>query len=201
MQIFAQLNVAQPFSGCSQLLASSHLHGRVGLLRRGDCMFIEKARQLEYAQAIGGIVIDHNASLKSSNGAIFSMTGDGNNNVRIPLVLMFKEEAFQLLHALSHQPNIIVYIGEEKRLRASFYEQLDYLESLLPPFNQTCEKWIYGQRRPPRCSLISNKLKLFESFILRDIELPQEIIDLVDEDPIIEFEHVIQAGQSTIIPR
>lgn len=158
-------------------------------------MFIEKARQLEYAQGIGGIVIDHNTSLKSSNGAIFSMTGDGNNNVRIPLVLMFKEEAFQLLHALSHQPNIIVYIGEDRRLRASFYEQLEYLESLLPPFNQTCQKWIYGQRRT-HCSLVPTKLKLFEQFILRDTDPLPEIIDLVDEERVIQFEHVIEAGKS-----
>jgi mannosidase alpha-like ER degradation enhancer 3 len=80
-------------------------------------MFIEKARYLEKAQAIGGIVIDQHLSLKSANGALFSMTGDGNNDVNIPLVLMFKDQALQLFNLLSKQPKLIVYLGDENYLR------------------------------------------------------------------------------------
>ena len=75
------------------------------------------------------------------------MTGDGNNNIHIPLVLMFKDEAFQLLHLLSKQPNLIIYIGDENYLIDSFYQQIDYLESLIEPFNQITEQmdlWTIG---------------------------------------------------------
>ena len=127
-------------------------------------MFIEKARQLEFARSRGGIVIDHNNSLKASHGTIFSMTGDGQNNVAIPLVLIFKDEAFQLLHLLSREPNLIVYLGDERRLEESFYHQLDFLESLLPPFNQTSRRWNYGEpfARWKFCPIVPSKLKPLE---------------------------------------
>jgi hypothetical protein len=136
-------------------------------------MFIEKARYLEAAQAIGGIVIDHNLALKSTNGAMFSMTGDGNNDVHIPLVLMFKDQALQLLNLVSKQPKLIVYMGDENYLIPSFYQQLDYLQSLIEPFNQTTERWFYGQMKSfqKQCSIVPKILKRLESIINQRIEI------------------------------
>jgi hypothetical protein len=155
-------------------------------------MFIEKARQLESAQAIGGIVIDHNTSIKSLNNGIFSMTGDGLNNLHIPLVLMFKDEAFQLLHFLSKYPNLIVYIGEEKFLKETFYQQLDILENLIQPFIQTSQKWIYGEK-----NLFKKKLfcpvvpKILEQL---ELAIYQDEIENISKQSMIQFEHIIEAG-------
>jgi hypothetical protein len=155
-------------------------------------MFIEKARQLESAQAIGGIVIDHNTSIKSLNNGIFSMTGDGLNNLHIPLVLMFKDEAFQLLHFLSKYPNLIVYIGEEKFLKETFYQQMDILENLIQPFIQTNQKWIYGQKK-----LFEKKLfcpvvpKILEQL---ELTIYQDEIENITKQSMIQFEHIIEAG-------
>ncbi len=188
------MNVVQPFSGCSQLFSSHQLHSRIGIVRRGDCMFIDKARQLELSQAIGGIVIDHNTSLKSSNGAIFSMTGDGFNNIHIPLVLMFKDEAFHLLHLLSKYPNLIVYIGEEKFFKETFYQKIEILESFIEPFNQTSKKWFYGERnifeKKLFCPILSKKLKEFE------LAFQQTELENLNKQPIIQFEHVIEADDN-----
>ena len=152
-------------------------------------MFIEKGRQLEYVQAIGGIVLDYNTSLKSPNGGIFSMTGDGFNNVQIPLVLMFKEESFQLLHMLSKNPSLIVYIGDEKYFNESFYQQMEFLESLIEPFNQACKKYIYGPERRKFCPMVPKKLKQFES-ILRESDNKEHAAII---QPVIQIEHVIEA--------
>ncbi|CAF1186117.1 unnamed protein product [Rotaria sordida] len=172
--IFAQLYIVEPYSACSEILFSHYVYSRIGIVRRGDCMFIEKARYLENAQAIAGIVIDNNLTLNSSNGAIFSMSGDGYTNINIPFVLMFKDESYQLLYLLSKQPKLIVYIGEEYRLLDSFYQQIDYLESLIEPFNQTANKWIYGQmelfKKNKQCSILSNKLKQLELIIKQQVE-------------------------------
>lgn len=132
-------------------------------------MFIEKARQLESAQAVAGIVIDNNSSLKYSNGALFSMSGDGHNNVHIPFVLMFKDEAFQLFNILLNQPDLIVYIGEENRLLQSFYQQIDHLETFIGPFNRTTDKWFYGQIKlfEKQCSILPTYLKDLEFEIKR----------------------------------
>ena len=162
-------------------------------------MFIEKARQLEDIDAVGGIIIDHNTSANSPNGGIFSMTGDGNNDVYIPLVLMFKEEAFQLLHLLSKQPTLIVYIGDEKLFKESFYQQMELLESLVAPFNQTSERWTYGHvrwlERRNQCPVVSKKLKRFEMAVnQKDL---QEQFDVANgEAATVRFEHVIQTGKS-----
>lgn len=159
----------------------------MGIVRRGDCMFIEKARQLESVQAAGGIIIDHNTSLKSSNGAIFSMTGDGYNNVHIPSVLMFKDEAFQLLHLLSKDPNLVVYIGDEKYFRQSFYEQMEWLEYLIKSSNPTSERWIYGQQRN-MCLLMSKGLSQYQNLV----DQPMEIDPFLTQ-PLIQIEHIIEA--------
>ena len=169
-------------------------------------MFIEKARQLEYARATGGIVIDHNTSLKASNGAIFSMTGDGNNNVHIPLVLMFKDEAFQLLHLLSHQPNLIVYIGEEKRLEESFYQQMNSLESFMQPWNGTSDRWTYGQwpKTIRSCAQVPMKLKALESIMRRNSQQQQQQqqeSDSIEGQSVLEFEHTIDASKAAASSR
>ena len=132
-------------------------------------MFIEKARHLETAQAIGGIVIDHNLSLTAFNGGMFSMTGDGKDDVHIPLVLMFKDQAIRLFSLLSEESKLIVYMGDENYLRESFYEQFDQLESLIEPFNRRTERWIYGEMKgfQQQCAIVPKRLKRIESIINR----------------------------------
>jgi hypothetical protein len=159
-------------------------------------MFIQKARQLESVQAIGGIVFDHNTSIKSSNSGMFSMTGDGSNDVQIPLVLMFKDEAFHLLHFLTKYPNLIVYIGDEKFFQESFYQQMEIFESFIEPFNQTSKRWFYGDinlfDKKKFCPIVSKKLKPFELAIHQDDD--QIEIENTNKQPVVHFEHVIEAG-------
>lgn len=172
-----------------------HHYSRIGIVRRGDCMFIEKARHLQNVRSIGGIVIDHNTSIKSSNNQIFSMTGDGNNDVQIPLVLMFKDEAFQLLNLLSHQSDLIVYIGEERRLAESFYEQIDFLDSIVPPFNQNSSRWIYGQLKSfefyRNCRTIPMRLKSLEALIQSKFEVTSSI----DTEKSFQIERFLEIGK------
>lgn len=138
-------------------------------------MFVEKTRHLERAQAVGALIIDHEQSLNISNGSMFSMSGDDNDNVQIPAVLMFKDEAFRLLHLLSKRPRMIVYIGDDGHLADSFYEQMDYLESLLKPWTGTTRRWIYDQRgvwewKQSHCSIVPKALSRLESIVKRHVE-------------------------------
>lgn len=191
--LFAQLTVIQPFSACSPLFSTEHVYQRIGLVRRGDCMFIDKARQLEQVQARAGIIIDHNTSLKSANGVLLSMTGDGFNNVIIPVVLMFKDEAFQLLNFLSQNPNLIVYIGDEQYFHESFLQQIEYLESLISSLNGTCSKWIYEKKSFERITpCLSKQLKSFERLLHSQIES-------ISSMPLLQFEHVIEAHENQSI--
>lgn len=163
-------------------------------------MFIDKIRQLERSNAIAGIILDHDTSLKSVNGGVFSMTGDGFNNVNIPSVLMFKDESFHLLHLLSREPNLIVYIGEERHFEESFYDQIDIIESFIQPFNQTSQKWIYGDRnlfhRENICPILSMKLKQFQYLIHQNELNTENITQQQQPQPIFQFQHVIEAGKN-----
>ena len=51
------MTVAEPYSGCAELTNGDIVQGRIALLQRGQCMFAEKARHIQRAGAIGGIVI------------------------------------------------------------------------------------------------------------------------------------------------
>lgn len=51
------LAVAEPESACVPLTNAPALHGRVALVMRGACMFVEKLRHLQSAGAIAAIVV------------------------------------------------------------------------------------------------------------------------------------------------
>ncbi|CAF0994699.1 unnamed protein product [Didymodactylos carnosus] len=116
--IFSRVSVTSPFQACSTLDNRQQLKNSIALVKRGDCMFIDKARYLEQTGVLGGIVIDHSSASSTKTGvsAIFSMTGDGRDDVHIPLVLMFKDEGFQLLNLLSKQNDLIVYMGDQEKI-------------------------------------------------------------------------------------
>ena len=106
---------------------------------------------------------------------------------------MFIDEAFQLLHFLSKYPNLIVYVGDEKYLKESFYQQMDILESLIEPFNGTSQKWIYVQIKNRICPIVPQKLEELESFIQQQ-DQHGEIENKIPQ-PVIQFEHVINASK------
>ena len=66
----------------------------------------EKARILEKAGAKGGIVIDNNKGSTSTNSPLFSMSGDGVDDVSIPMVFVFYNDAKDILEALKSRPKM-----------------------------------------------------------------------------------------------
>lgn len=57
LQVRGFVTVAEPYSGCSEITNAEYVQGHIALLQRGQCMFAEKARHIQKAGAIGGIVI------------------------------------------------------------------------------------------------------------------------------------------------
>ena len=68
----------------------------------------EKARILEKAGAKGGIVVDNNKGTTSSNSPLFSMSGDGTDDISIPMVFLFSNDAKELLELLQSAAKIEV---------------------------------------------------------------------------------------------
>ncbi|KAA3673942.1 ER degradation enhancer, mannosidase alpha-like 3 [Paragonimus westermani] len=79
------------------------LTGSIGIVRRGGCLFIQKARNLARAGAIGGIVVDNDATSSAARSLLFTMSGEEDptkNDVSIPFVLLFGAERDRLFRAM-----------------------------------------------------------------------------------------------------
>uniref|UniRef100_A0A8C9VWN5 alpha-1,2-Mannosidase n=1 Tax=Scleropages formosus TaxID=113540 RepID=A0A8C9VWN5_SCLFO len=95
------------------------LQGRIALLQRGQCMFAEKARHIQKAGALGGIVIDDNEGSSSDTAPLFQMAGDGRNtdDVTLPLLFLFHKEGNILLEALREYKEVEVLLSDKARDR------------------------------------------------------------------------------------
>ncbi|XP_030640038.1 ER degradation-enhancing alpha-mannosidase-like protein 3 isoform X2 [Chanos chanos] len=113
------VTVAEPYSGCAELSNAAFVQGRIALLQRGQCMFAEKARHIQKAGAIGGIVIDDNEGSSSDTAPLFQMAGDGRNtdDITLPLLFLFHKEGNILLEALKEYREVEVLLSDKARDR------------------------------------------------------------------------------------
>ena len=111
----AKIVIIKPFSGCGEITnAEEDVRGKIAIMQRGDCMLIVKARAVEEMGAVGGIVIDNNADSSASSSPIFAMSGDGSDDVGIPLVFLFDLEGRRILHAHWKRPRMKVVLTDGK---------------------------------------------------------------------------------------
>ncbi|KAI4488478.1 hypothetical protein M0802_011584 [Mischocyttarus mexicanus] len=133
-----------PPAACTDLLNADKLKNNIVIMSRGDCMFMEKARRIQKAGAIAGIVLDNVSGTSAATSPIFAMSGDEKevDDVTIPVVFLFNVEAAELIKAIiASGGELIVTIGnffskDEVQLKAptdlSLFEQLKApLKSLL----------------------------------------------------------------------
>uniref|UniRef100_A0A673J8C0 alpha-1,2-Mannosidase n=1 Tax=Sinocyclocheilus rhinocerous TaxID=307959 RepID=A0A673J8C0_9TELE len=121
------VTVAEPYNGCSVLSNGEIVAGRIALLQRGQCMFAEKARHIQKAGAIGGIVIDDNEGSSSDTAPLFQMAGDGRNtdDVTLPLLFLFHKEGNILLEALKEYREVEVLLSNKARDRGEMLSETE----------------------------------------------------------------------------
>uniref|UniRef100_A0A8C9Y5M2 alpha-1,2-Mannosidase n=1 Tax=Sander lucioperca TaxID=283035 RepID=A0A8C9Y5M2_SANLU len=114
------VTVAEPYSGCAEITNAEYVRGHIALLQRGQCMFAEKARHIQKAGAIGGIVIDDNEGSSSDTAPLFQMAGDGRStdDITMPLLFLFHKEGNILLEALKEYREVEVLLSDKARDRA-----------------------------------------------------------------------------------
>ena len=69
---------ADPPRVCPALGDPALYRGSIVLMERGDCMFVDKARRIQAAGAIGGIVVDHTGGTAAESSPLFAMSGQWN---------------------------------------------------------------------------------------------------------------------------
>ncbi|MEQ2306025.1 ER degradation-enhancing alpha-mannosidase-like protein 3 [Ameca splendens] len=124
------VTVAEPYSGCTEITNGEYVQGHIALLQRGQCMFAEKARNIQKAGAIGGIVIDDNEGSSSDTAPLFQMAGDGRStdDVTLPLLFLFHKEGNILLEALKEYREVEVLLSDKARDRAAIFKVVDVQE-------------------------------------------------------------------------
>ncbi|XP_069121333.1 ER degradation-enhancing alpha-mannosidase-like protein 3 [Argopecten irradians] len=109
-----------PFNACSTINNFEELEGNIAVIERGSCMFVDKARNLQRAGARGSIVIDNTEGSSSDSHALFAMSGDGQQDVEIPLVFLFHKEGHTVLKLLEEFPDLEVLLGEREMNSEAF---------------------------------------------------------------------------------
>ncbi|CAG0883021.1 unnamed protein product [Darwinula stevensoni] len=109
--VSGQAVLVEPFHVCSDIQNNGELIGKIAVMERGNCMFVDKARRVEKAGAIGGIVVDNVSGTSSATSPMFAMSGDGTNDVNIPLLFLFETEGQKLLSAIAHSSSLEVMLS------------------------------------------------------------------------------------------
>ncbi|XP_015425443.1 PREDICTED: ER degradation-enhancing alpha-mannosidase-like protein 3 isoform X3 [Myotis davidii] len=112
---------SKPYNGCSELTNPEAVMGKIALLVRGQCMFAEKARNIQNAGAIGGIVIDDNEGSSSDTAPLFQMAGDGKDtdDIKIPMLFLFSKEGSIILDAIREYEEVEVLLSDKAKDRAA----------------------------------------------------------------------------------
>ncbi|XP_052093110.1 ER degradation-enhancing alpha-mannosidase-like protein 3 [Mytilus californianus] len=111
---------AVPYKACTQIENADEVKNKIAVIERGDCMFNDKARNLQKAGAIGGIVIDHTKGSTVEGQLLFAMSGDGTQDVKIPMVFLFHKEGHQLFEVLLAFPETEVLLAHTRKSEGYF---------------------------------------------------------------------------------
>lgn len=94
------------------------MKGRIVIVERGECTFVDKARKAQAAKAVAVIVIDNVVGSTSLDSPMFAMSGDGVSDVTIPVVFVFQKDAQPLHAAIKNNTDLEVslrfYLGWQR---------------------------------------------------------------------------------------
>lgn len=77
-------------------------------MQRGHCTFVDKARRAQAAGAVGVIVFDNDGTSSIHDQPLFAMSGDGTDDVTIPVVFLYATESQVLQKAHETHPELEV---------------------------------------------------------------------------------------------
>ncbi|XP_037037470.1 ER degradation-enhancing alpha-mannosidase-like protein 3 [Bradysia coprophila] len=106
---------ANPIKLCSEL--QNEVNGRIVIVERGECTFVDKARKAQAAKAVAVIVIDNVVGSTSQDSPMFAMSGDGVSDVTIPVVFVFTKDAEPLHAAIKNNTDLEVNIMQMVELK------------------------------------------------------------------------------------
>jgi photosystem II stability/assembly factor-like uncharacterized protein len=94
---------AEPTLACNALVNSSAVNGKIAVIERGTCFFVDKVMNAQNAGATGVLMINN------VPGAPIIMGGD-NTNITIPAVMISKTDGAAILSALNNNQTININV-------------------------------------------------------------------------------------------
>lgn len=122
MSISQRAVFSNPSKLCTSLKNSRELNGRIAIVERGDCTFVDKARRVQAAGSVAAIVFDNTPNTSIDNQQMFAMSGDGRDDVKIPVVFLFTREAEVLIAAIRADPSLEITLRAVKELSDLHYD-------------------------------------------------------------------------------
>lgn len=114
LKVTGKVVMANHVRGCGGSLQNGEsMWGKIVIVERGDCMFVEKARVLQSLGAIGGIVMDNTDGTAAASSPLFAMSGDGVDDIKIPMVFLFMKESMKLMEILQEVNELEVTLEEK----------------------------------------------------------------------------------------
>merc|ERR1719300_1409000 len=104
----------------AKVVMANHVKACGGSLQNGDSMFVEKARVLQSLGAVGGIVMDDTEGTAAQTSPLFAMSGDGVDDVQIPMVFLFNEESKILMKIMAENSDLVVTLEEKLEAASDF---------------------------------------------------------------------------------
>ncbi|XP_075228835.1 ER degradation enhancer, mannosidase alpha-like 2 isoform X2 [Lycorma delicatula] len=171
--VSARVGVANPLRACDTLTNPEWLRGRIAIVERGDCMFVEKARRLVLAGAVGGIVVDNTPESSSGASPMFAMSGDGKDDVPIPVVFLFSQDAWKLLQALAYDPSTIITIADHVSDKEQVKAKTDNIQSsTLQQIKGSVHKFLFSSETDTASETENGKKHSGKSQSSRSSDLP-----------------------------
>ncbi|XP_073823293.1 ER degradation enhancer, mannosidase alpha-like 2 isoform X2 [Musca autumnalis] len=107
----SEVLLAEPLRACDERLANAEkVKGKILIAERGDCTFVSKARLAQKAGALALIVCDNVPGSSGETQPMFAMSGDGINDVKIPVVFMYSQEFAKLSKVMQRRPHMKIRI-------------------------------------------------------------------------------------------
>ena len=124
--VTAPVALAEPSIACEPLDNAEVLDGRIALMDRGGCFFVDKIRRAEAAGARGAVIINN------VDGPPFEMGGQGDTtDIRIPAVMISREDGDRLRDALAGEV-ILTLAAFDAMARPDLADQLSETSSRGP---------------------------------------------------------------------
>lgn len=111
--IDGEIIITKPYRLCTSIDDENHINeiqSKIALTERGDCTFIDKARYVQKANAKALIICDNIPDSSGENQPMFAMSGDGKNDVIIPVIFMFSKECNTIIDAYKNDSKLKIHI-------------------------------------------------------------------------------------------